>query len=117
MVPLVHLQLPVVLVALVVGLVLVPLQLLAWVQVAEPPALLLLHANWEVLALQADLLHVAWVGELPGELHSSLVRQQYATEMIVLDFRVWCPDFESQEFVVTAPTTHRFEHVTCHASL
>ncbi len=117
MVLLVHLQPPAVLVVLVVGLALVPLRLLVRVQAVEPPALLLLHANWEVLVLQADWLHVAWVDEPPGKLHWSLGHPQYATEMIIPDFRVWCPELEAQEFVVIAPTMHRFEHVTRLANL
>ncbi len=66
---LVHLHLLVVLVVLVVGLVLVPLRLLVQVQAAESPALLPLHANWEVPVLQADLLRIVLVDELPGERH------------------------------------------------
>ena len=76
---LVHLHPLAVLVVLVVGLVPVPLWLLVWVQAVEPPALLLLLANWEVLALQADLHLVVLVDELPGELHWLLGHQQYAT--------------------------------------
>ncbi len=58
-----------VLVVLVVGLALVPRQLLVQVQAAEPPALLPAYANWEVPVLQADLLCVVLVDELPGECH------------------------------------------------
>ena len=108
---LVHPHLLVVLVVLLVGLALVPLRLVGRVQAVEPPALLLVHANWEVPVLQADLLRVILVDELARERHWLLGLQQYATEMIVPDFRFWCPEPEAQEFVVTVLTMRQFEHV------
>ncbi len=80
-------------VLLVVGLALAPLRLLVRVQVVEPPALLPVHANWEVPVLQADLVHVILVDELAGERHLVLGLQQYATKMTIPDFCFWCPDF------------------------
>ncbi len=68
-----------VLVPLLAGLALVPLRLLVRVQVAELPALLLWHANWEVPVSQAELQHVSLVIELPKELRWLLDLQQYAT--------------------------------------
>ena len=104
-------------VLLLVGPVPAPLQLLAQVQVVEPPALLLLVANWEVVALQVDLRPAFLVGVLEGELHWLLGLQQYATDMIILDFLVWCPEYVSQESVAVAPTKHLFEHATHLVSL
>ncbi len=104
-------------VLLVVGLALAPLRLLFQVQVVELPALLPVRANWEVPVLQADLVHVILVDELAGERHLLLDLQQYATEMTVPDFRFWCPEFLSQEFVVIALTTRQSEHVTRPANL
>ncbi len=100
------------LVLLLVEPVPAPLQLLARVQVAELPALLLLVANWEVPVLQVDLQPVFLMGVLEGELHWLLGLRQYATDMIVLDFLVWCPEYVSQEFVAIAQSKHLFEHAT-----
>ncbi len=94
-----------------------PLQLLVRVQVAELAALLLLVTNWEVLALKVDLQPIFLVGVLEGELHWLLGLQQYATDMIVPDFLVWCPEYVSQEFVAIAPSKHLFEHATHLVSL
>ncbi len=105
---LVHLHLLVVF----VGRALVPLRLVVRVQVVEAPALLLLHANWEVPVPQVGLQHIALVDELPGECHWLLDHQQCATEMIIPDFHFWCPEFAAQEFVATVPTTRWFERVT-----
>ncbi len=80
-------------VLLVVGLALAPLRLLVWVQVVEPPALLPVHANWEVPVLQVDLALIVLVDELVGERHLLLDLQQYAIEMTVPDFQFWCPEF------------------------
>ena len=105
------------LVLLLVEPVPAPLQLLARVQVAELPALLLLVANWEVPVLQVDLQPIFLVGILEGELHWLLGLRQYATDMIIPDFLVWCPEYVSQEFVATAQSKHLFEHATCLVSL
>ncbi len=94
-----------------------PLQLLVWVQVAELPALLLLVANWEVPVLQVDLQPVFLVGVLEGELHWLLGLRQYATDMIIPDFLIWCPENVSQEFVAIAQSKCLFEHATCLVSL
>ena len=105
------------LVPLLVEPVPAPLQLLVRVQVAELPALLLLVANWEVPVLQVDLQPVFLVGVLEGELHWLLGLRQYATNMIIPDFLVWCPEYVSQEFVAIAPSKHQFEHATRLVSL
>ncbi len=99
-------------VPLLVELVPAPLQLLIRVQVVELPALLLLVANWEVPALQVDLQLVFLVRVLKGELHWLLGLRQYATNMIIPDFLVWCPEYVSQECVAIAPSKHLFEHAT-----
>ncbi len=97
---------------LLVELVPAPLQLLVWVQVAELPALLLFIANWEVPVLQVDLQPIFLVGILEEELHWLLGLRLCATNMIVPDFPVWCPENVSQEFAAIAQSKHLFQHAT-----
>ena len=58
---------------------LVPLPQLVLVQVAVPPALLCVVANWEVPGLPAGLQHAFLVVLPQGVLHLLLGLQQYAT--------------------------------------